>query len=56
MVDAKKEPLTLEKAISLMKDLYISAAERDIYTGDSVVLNIMTKDGLKTQSHELRKD
>lgn len=56
MEGVEKEPLTLEKAKMVMKDVFISAAERDIYTGDSVILNIITKDGVKTETYDLRKD
>ncbi|XP_019866068.1 proteasome subunit beta type-1 [Aethina tumida] len=51
-----EEKLTAEKAIKVLKDVFISAAERDIYTGDSIVINIITKDGIKEDSFELRKD
>jgi len=50
------EPLTLEKAINITKDVFISAAERDIYTGDGILLKIITKDGIKEESFPLRKD
>ena len=51
-----KEPLTKEKAAALIKDVFISAAERDIYTGDAIVLNTITKDGVKVESFPLRRD
>ncbi|KFM64925.1 Proteasome subunit beta type-1, partial [Stegodyphus mimosarum] len=41
----KPPPLSLEKAVAIVKDVFISAAERDIYTGDSVYMNIITKEG-----------
>lgn len=50
------EPLTIERAVAIIKDTFISATERDIYTGDSVILNIITKDGIKEEKLELRKD
>lgn len=50
------QPLTQEKAIAILKDVFISAAERDIYTGDSVFINILTKDGIKEESFDLRRD
>lgn len=53
---AKKEPLTVEKAVSLVKDVFISAAERDIYTGDSLHINIINKDGVRTEEFALRRD
>ncbi|XP_076622861.1 proteasome beta6 subunit [Colletes latitarsis] len=49
-------PLTQEKAIAVIKDVFISAAERDIYTGDSISIKVVTKDGIKESSFPLRKD
>ena len=49
-------PLTKEKAVALVKDVFTSAAERDIYTGDAVVINLITKDGIKEDSFPLRRD
>lgn len=48
--------LSLEKALTILKDVFISAAERDIYTGDSILINILTKDGIKEEKFPLRKD
>ncbi|XP_018321003.1 proteasome subunit beta type-1-like [Agrilus planipennis] len=56
MQNVTPAPLTLEKALALLKDVFISAAERDIYTGDKVNINIITKDGIKEDTFELRKD
>ena len=52
----KDQPLSLDKAIKLVKDVFISAAERDIYTGDGILLNIVTKDGVREESFPLRRD
>ncbi|KAJ8039161.1 Proteasome subunit beta type-1-B [Holothuria leucospilota] len=49
-------PVSLEKAIALIKDVFISAAERDIYTGDGIVIHIITKDGIKEERFPLRRD
>lgn len=49
-------PLTEEKAISIVKDVFISAAERDIYTGDGISIKVITKDGIKESKFALRKD
>lgn len=49
-------PLTREKALTLIKDVFISAAERDIHTGDGVRLCIITKDGITYEDMALRKD
>lgn len=54
--NATKEPITMEKALAVIKDTFVSAAERDIYTGDSVILNIITMDGITKEKFQLRKD
>ena len=51
-----KQPLTLEKALAIVKDVFISAAERDIHTGDAIAMTIITKDGVKKESFPLRRD
>ncbi|KAM8953776.1 proteasome subunit beta type-1 [Pelodytes ibericus] len=56
MQNVEQLPLTLEKAIQLVKDVFISAAERDVYTGDALKICIVTKDGIREESIPLRKD
>lgn len=51
-----KSPIDIERAVALVKDTFISATERDIYTGDSVIINIITKNGIKVEQMALRKD
>lgn len=51
-----RTPVPLEKAITIVRDAFISAAERDIYTGDGVHLCAITKDGIKEYNFSLRKD
>ena len=53
---AEKEELTKEKAISLVTDVFTSAAERDIYTGDGILINIITASGVEVQRVPLRRD
>ena len=48
--------LDLDVAVDLVKDAFVSAGERDIYTGDDVELCIMTKDGVRTETLQLKKD
>ncbi|XP_066592089.1 proteasome subunit beta type-1 [Prorops nasuta] len=49
-------PLSQEKALAIIKDIFISAAERDIYTGDGINIRIITKDGIQNVDFDLRKD
>jgi len=48
--------LTLEKAVAILKDVFTSAAERDIYTGDGITIKIITKNGVEESYFDLRKD
>jgi 20S proteasome subunit beta 6 len=41
---------------TLCKDAISSACERDIYTGDSATIYIITPEGIRTEKMELRKD
>ncbi|XP_069463004.1 proteasome subunit beta type-1 [Ambystoma mexicanum] len=56
MQNVERLDLTLDKALQLVKDVFISAAERDVYTGDSLKISIVTKDGVKEEVFPLRKD
>lgn len=56
MPNAKREPLTQEKVVALVREVFSCAAERDIQTGDGVVINIITKDGIKEEFYPLRSD
>lgn len=48
--------LTLEQAIELAKEAFVTAGERDIYTGDAVEIFAITKAGVSSQRFELKKD
>lgn len=48
--------ITKEKALMVIKDSFISAAERDTSTGDGVIINIITKSGVEVMHFPLRKD
>ena len=54
--NVQDKTFSLEKAHAIVKDVFISAAERDIFTGDRISINIITKHGIREDSFELRKD
>lgn len=56
MQNVTEVPLPREKALALLKDVFISAAERDIYTGDCIYILIITANGIQEEKFELRKD
>lgn len=53
---SRRSGLSKEAALQLVKDVFISAAERDIYCGDGVFINIITKDGVEEERFPLRQD
>ncbi|KAI3390051.1 hypothetical protein SNEBB_009580 [Seison nebaliae] len=55
-IGEEKKPISIEKGLALIKDVFVSATERDIHTGDSLLINIITKDGMKQEKMDLRKD
>ena len=52
----EKKPLSVEKAVQLVTDVFTSAAERDIYTGDGIRINIINADGVDVKEVPLRRD
>lgn len=53
----ERPPLTAERAISLVRDVFIGAAERDINTGDGLHIQLVTREGVKTlERFSLRTD
>lgn len=56
MQNVEHVPLTLDRAMRLVKDVFISAAERDVYTGDALRICIVTKEGIREETVPLRKD
>ncbi|CAE6077446.1 unnamed protein product [Arabidopsis arenosa] len=49
-------PLSEAEAVDLVKTVFASATERDIYTGDKLEIMILKADGIKTELMDLRKD
>lgn len=56
MENVQKLPLSKEKALQLVKDAFISAAERDITTGDSVLIHVIDRTGVQEHQFPLRRD
>ncbi|EME28754.1 Proteasome subunit beta type-1 [Galdieria sulphuraria] len=49
--------LSLQEAVDLIKDVFTSAGERDIYTGDAIDICIITKEkGVLVETFQLKQD
>ena len=48
--------LTEDKVVTLVRDVFLSAAERDIYTGDSLSIEVVSAGGIRKQTMPLRHD
>lgn len=55
-VNPDKVDLSVDYVKRVVIDSFISAGERDIYVGDSVLIQIITKDGIVEEKFPLRKD
>jgi len=52
----EKKKLTAEEVVAIVKDIFIIATERDIYTGDSVEIKVIKKSGIITEVFPLKND
>jgi len=56
MQGVERKPIPVETAMNIIHDVFVSAAEREIHTGDAIHFNIITKDGIRVETAPLRRD
>ena len=52
----EKRDLPAEEVVEIVKDAFLTAGERDIYTGDAVEIMIITSGGIQRETFNLKAD
>lgn len=52
----EKKAFTAEEVVAIVKEIFVIATERDIYTGDSVEIKVVKKSGITTEVFALKHD
>lgn len=52
----EKPTRSAAETVELVKEVFVTAGERDIYTGDAVEITIISKDGMSTEMFPIKKD